>query len=72
MPRFGPVSRRDLIGYLRRLGFSGPLPGTRHQIMVKGTMRLHIPNPHQSDISRPLLDLILKEAGISRDAWEAL
>lgn len=72
MPRFGPVSRRNLIGYLRQVGFAGPVPGTRHQVMVKGTIRLRIPNVHQPDISRPLLDRILKQGGISREEWESL
>lgn len=72
MPVFGPISRRDLIRYLRRLGFEGPVPGTRHQIMVRGTVKLRVPNPHQSDVSRPLLGRILNEAGISREDWESL
>ncbi len=37
MPPFGPVSRRDLIRYLRKLGFEGPYPGTRREFMVKET-----------------------------------
>ncbi|MBI4499356.1 MAG: type II toxin-antitoxin system HicA family toxin [Chloroflexi bacterium] len=57
---------------LRRFGFEGPEPGTRHQIMVKGTLKLRIPNPHQEDIGRDLLARILREAGISREDWEAL
>lgn len=72
MPAFGPLSRRDLIHYLHRLGFEGPVAGTRHQVMIRGTLKLRVPNPHQSDVSRPLLDRILKEAGISREEWESL
>ena len=27
MPEFGPIGRRDLIRYLRKLGFEGPYSG---------------------------------------------
>ena len=40
--------------------------------MTKGTLKLRIPNPHQGDIGRDLLARILREAGISRDDWEAI
>ena len=30
MPKFGPLSRRDLIHYLKMLGFQGPFAGSRH------------------------------------------
>jgi len=72
MPAFGPVKRTDLIRYLRRLGFEGPYAGGNHQYMVRGTMRLRIPNPHQGDISRGLLDRILKQASISKEEWREL
>jgi hypothetical protein len=36
------------------------------------SQRVRIPNPHEGDISRNLLARILREAGVSRDAWEAL
>jgi predicted RNA binding protein YcfA (HicA-like mRNA interferase family) len=72
MPPFGPVKRKDLIRYLRELGFDGPYAGGRHQYMVKGEIRLTIPNPHQSDIGRDLLARILRQAGIDRSEWEKL
>ncbi len=46
MPPFGPVSRKDLIRYLRRLGFDGPYVGGKHQYMIRGEVKLRIPNPH--------------------------
>ncbi len=70
MPPFGPISRRRLIEGLRRCGFDGPEPGTRHQVMVKGSIQVRIPNPHRGDIPRGLLAAILAEAGISREEWE--
>jgi predicted RNA binding protein YcfA (HicA-like mRNA interferase family) len=72
MPRIGPIRRRDLIYYFRRLGFSGPQPRGKHEVMRKGTLTLTIPNPHRGDISTGLLMRILREAGISRDDWEQL
>jgi predicted RNA binding protein YcfA (HicA-like mRNA interferase family) len=40
--------------------------------MLKGELKLTIPNPHQGDISSSLLNRILRQANISRDEWEAL
>ena len=70
MPLFGPVTRNELIYYLRQLGFTGPYAGGKHQFMIKENVRLHIPNPHQGDIGKNLLGKILKQAGIGRDEWE--
>ena len=72
MPPFGPVSRRDLIRFLRKLGFAGPFSGGRHQFMSKGEVTVFIPNPHQGDIGRNLLARLLAQAGIPRTDWEAL
>jgi predicted RNA binding protein YcfA (HicA-like mRNA interferase family) len=72
MPRFGSISRKELIRYLRQLGFDGPYSGGKHQFMSKGNLTLRIPNPHQADIGRELLIRILRQAGISKDQWELL
>ena len=72
MPQLGPIKRRDLIAYRRRLGFEGPFPGTRHALMRKGDLTVRIPNEHGGDISRDLLAEILKQAGIDRDTWTKL
>ena len=72
MPRFGPVKRKDLIGYLKQLGFDGPYSGGKHQFMVKDDLTLRIPNPHQADIGRDLLARILKQARIDKKEWENL
>ena len=72
MPSFGPISRNDLMRFLREMGFEGPYTGGRHQYMVKGQIKLRIPNPHRRDISRDLLARILRQAEISREEWEAL
>jgi len=72
MPPFGPIKRRDLIRALRKLGFVGPYSGGRHQYMVKGDLKLYIPNPHGGEISRALLTRILKQGSITRSEWEKI
>jgi predicted RNA binding protein YcfA (HicA-like mRNA interferase family) len=72
MPAFGPIRRKDLIDYLKQSGFEGPYSGGKHQYLVKGQLKLAIPNPHQGEIGRDLLARILKQAGIEREDWERL
>jgi predicted RNA binding protein YcfA (HicA-like mRNA interferase family) len=72
MPSFGPVKRRDLITFLRRLGYSGPYAGGRHEFMHKGDIAVVLPNPHRADVGRDLLARILRQAGVSREDWERL
>ncbi|MBI3303917.1 MAG: type II toxin-antitoxin system HicA family toxin [Deltaproteobacteria bacterium] len=72
MPRFGPIKRRELMQCLRQLGFHGPFAGGKYQFMVKGSLRVRIPNPHREDIGKNLLREILREAGIEISEWEAL
>jgi len=72
MPSFGPIKRADLIRALRQAGFEGPFTGGKHQFMVRGELRLVIPNPHAGEIGRELLARILRQAGISREEWEQL
>jgi predicted RNA binding protein YcfA (HicA-like mRNA interferase family) len=70
MAGLAPVTRRALITRLRELGFEGPYIGGKHEFMVKGQLRLTVPNPHQSEIGKDLLIKILRQAGISRKDWE--
>ncbi|MGZ9164659.1 MAG: type II toxin-antitoxin system HicA family toxin [Anaerolineales bacterium] len=72
MPAFGSIKRKDLIRTLKDAGFEGPHAGGKHEFMVKGNLRLTLPNPHQGEISKDLLSRILKQAGISRGEWEKL
>ena len=72
MPHLGPIKIKDLIQYLRVLGFEGPYSGRKHQIMVRGKTTLRLPNPHQSDIGKELLSRTLRQAGIDRDTGEKL
>jgi predicted RNA binding protein YcfA (HicA-like mRNA interferase family) len=72
MPRLGPIKRRDLIHYLRRLGFEGPFAGRKHQFMAKDDVTVRLPNPHRGDIGRELLVRILRQAHIEQEDWEQL
>jgi len=64
------VSRRELIRRLGDLGFNGPFAGADHEFMVKGTVRVKLPNRHHcQDIGVDLLARILRDSGISRDEW---
>ncbi|MBF0235361.1 MAG: type II toxin-antitoxin system HicA family toxin [Desulfamplus sp.] len=72
MPPFGPLKRKDILKYLKLLGFNGPYSGGKHQFMVLKDITIRIPNPHQSDIGKELLARILRQAGISRSEWEKL
>lgn len=69
MPRLGPIKRRELIAGLIRLGFTGAYSGGNHRFMKRDALKLRIPNPHQSDISLPLLRRILQQAGVSETEW---
>ncbi|MBI2919370.1 MAG: type II toxin-antitoxin system HicA family toxin [Chloroflexi bacterium] len=72
MPVLGPISRRDLIRNLRRLGFDGPFPGGKHEIMQREDVTVILPNPHGAAIGRNLLVRVLRRAGVDRDTWEKL
>ncbi len=68
--RLAPISRRDFIERLRNLGWEGSFAGGKHEFMIKGAMKLPIPNPHgRSEISVGKLREILNEIGVSRDEW---
>ena len=65
------ISRRELISKFRALDFEGPVSGGKHHFMVKGSMKIRIPNPHGSnDIHISLVNEILRQAQISEEEWE--
>lgn len=69
MQKLSPIKRKDLISKLRLFGYDGPFAGGKHEFMIKGTIRLTIPNPHKSDIGVELLNRILKQAKIDKEEW---
>ncbi len=68
----GPINRRELVRLLKQLGYRGPYSGGKHQFLVKGELKLYIPNPHEGEIGPDLLARILRQGGIDRDEWEKL
>ncbi len=44
MPKIGHIKRNEFVKNLNRLGFAGPFPGSKHQLMRSGdiSVRLHI------------------------------
>jgi predicted RNA binding protein YcfA (HicA-like mRNA interferase family) len=72
MPAIRPIKQKELIHFFRKLNFSGPFSGGKHQFMIKGDLRVRIPNPHRGDIGKNLLRQILKEAEIKLEIWEKL
>lgn len=64
------ISWRKLVKKFKLLGFDGPYAGGRHLFMIKDELKVHIPNPHGTDISGPLVREILRQAGISPKDWE--
>lgn len=69
MPKLSPVSWQLFVKRMRAFGFGGPYQAGKHPYMIKGTLSITIPNPHDGDISVDLLRRILNQAGISRDRW---
>lgn len=66
------ISWRKLVQNFKSLGFDGPYSGGRHLFMVKGRLKVHIPNPHNKDISGFLISEILRQASISIKEWNSL
>ena len=69
MPKLGPLSLRAFIVRMRKFGFAGPYQEGKHPYMIKGSITLTIPNPHDKEISQDLLARLLRQAGITRTEW---
>ncbi|MGI6750409.1 MAG: type II toxin-antitoxin system HicA family toxin [Atribacter sp.] len=63
------ISFPELTQNLKKFGFKGPYSGGKHLFMIKGNLRLTLPNPHRKEINQDLLLRILKQANISREEW---
>ena len=66
------ISWRKMVQNFKKLGFDGPYSGGRHLFMVRGRLKVHIPNPHNRDISGFLIMEILRQAGIPTKEWDNL
>ncbi|MBI5764907.1 MAG: type II toxin-antitoxin system HicA family toxin [Planctomycetes bacterium] len=71
MERLTPVSHRELIRRLRKLGFQGPYPGTKHPFFIKNGRPYHVPNPHGHEISVSLLRRVLAQLEVTRAEWDS-
>ena len=71
-PPVKPIKRAELIHFLKKLGYTGPYAGGRHQFMIKDNRSVTLPNPHRSEIGREFLRRILREANVSIEDWEKL
>lgn len=69
MSELGPLSLRAFIVRMRKFGFVGPYQEGKHPYMIKGSITLTIPNPHDREISPDLLVRLLRQAGITRAQW---
>jgi len=75
MPKLGPIKHRQLIKYLRQLGFDGPFGrGGKHDVMQKGNLTIVVPTKHGSGVINDvgLLKRILRQADIEIKDWEKL
>ncbi len=66
MSRWSPCKRRLFIRRLRKLGFEGPLSGTRHQFMIYGHYRLTIPSNAEYSVAQLRMMISEVEAIIDR------
>ncbi|MBU1557513.1 type II toxin-antitoxin system HicA family toxin [Patescibacteria group bacterium] len=64
------ISLRNLIKKFKKFGFDGPYSGGQHMFMIKGDLKVRVPNPHKSDISKSLVSEILRQSGISSKDWD--
>jgi len=70
MPRIIPISRKNLIKKLKKLGFKGPYSGTKHEYMIKDCHKIFIPNPHsKKDIDIPIIKALINQLNIGRNKF---
>ncbi|MBM3775460.1 MAG: hypothetical protein FJW37_09895 [Acidobacteria bacterium] len=50
----------------------GPFAGGKHQFLIRGPLRIRIPNPHQLDIGSGLRSCILRETINRSDGGESV
>jgi len=66
LPKLTPIKNSEFISRLKQFGFEGPYAGGKHLYMIKGNLRLTIPNPHKKEIG---VDLLRR---ISKTGWNYL
>jgi len=74
--RWTPCKRNEFVRKLRKLGFDGPFPGTRHHFLVFTQKRLAVPS--NTEYSVPQLRMLLREAegilgqNVPLEKWDGL
>ena len=69
MPKLRAISHNELLRGISSFGFKGPFSGGKHLYMIRGSLRLTIPNPHREKIGIDLLTRILRQAGLTKEEW---
>ncbi len=69
MEKLKPVTWQKFVSRMKELGFEGPFFSGKHPKMRKGTQTVILPNKHESEIGVGFLTRLLRQAGISKDAW---
>ena len=70
MPKLKPLTRREFLKKLKNLGLEGPIQGGDHQFMCGDGFKVKILNPHsKKDIPSFIIQLTIKQLGVSRDEW---
>ena len=74
MSKLSPLKPMQVIRKLRKLGFSGPVPGGRHVRMVKIETGQIAPVPMHGDkeVSVGLIRAIIREVGATPEEWNEL
>lgn len=70
MPKIGSIKQKELIKYIKKLGFKNMNMGSKHRAYSDGQYTVYIPNPHHKDIERGLLKSILKQGNIDIKIWK--
>ena len=66
-----PLSPREIVRRLTRLGFDPPRGRGDHQYMSRGKQKVFVPNPHGSVVSVNLIRRMIRNAGITPEEWDA-
>ena len=72
MPKITPIKASELVDKLKKLWFKWPFPWWRHMFMVKWSQRIPFPQHWWKDISRWVVQCIIKQINISVDEWNKL
>ncbi|MDD3645928.1 MAG: type II toxin-antitoxin system HicA family toxin [Candidatus Gracilibacteria bacterium] len=66
-----PLTRKELIGKLKKLGFHGPFVGGKHDFMKNNSnFKITIPNLHSGKVlGKPIVCKICNEIGIDKNSF---